>query len=94
MDIEGTEYLGQETIETLGVLSADTIINGEIVEIKAVAGTRATLGTEFKKGYRQGAYLAKQCPAPGNPGTGWRRRLFEAVAHRRLLEFANQRFEG
>jgi hypothetical protein len=27
-----------------------------------VAGTRATLGTEFKKGYRQGSYLAKQCP--------------------------------
>jgi hypothetical protein len=45
-----------------GVLSADTVINGEIVEIKAVAGTRSTLGHEFRKGYKQGAYLARQHP--------------------------------
>ena len=45
-----------------GLLSADTVINGEIVEIKAVAGTRATLGHEFRKGYKQGASLAKQRP--------------------------------
>ena len=45
-----------------GKLSADTVINGEIVEIKTVRGTRATLGTEFKKGYRQGAYLCQLHP--------------------------------
>ena len=45
-----------------GLLSADTVINGEIVVIKAVAGTRATLGHEFRKGYKQGASLAKQRP--------------------------------
>jgi hypothetical protein len=51
----------------LGVLSADTVINGEIVEVKAVAGTRATLGHEFRKGYKQGAYLARQRPEiPGH----------------------------
>jgi hypothetical protein len=52
----------QKNSENLGGLSADTVINGEIVEIKSVSGTRATLGHEFKKGYRQGAYLTKQHP--------------------------------
>jgi hypothetical protein len=66
LDLESTVYFLPEIEddENLGKLSADTIINGEIVEIKAVSGTRATLGTEFKKGYRQGAYLAKLLPEP------------------------------
>jgi hypothetical protein len=50
----------QKDTGLLGILSADTVINGEIVEIKAVSGTRATLGHEFRKGYKQGAYLTKQ----------------------------------
>ena len=45
-----------------GKLSADAIINGEIVEVKSVSGTRATLGTEFRKGYKQGAYLCELLP--------------------------------
>ena len=45
-----------------GKLSADTVINGEIVEIKAVTGTRVTLGTEFRKGFKQGAYLCERLP--------------------------------
>jgi len=45
-----------------GKLSADTIIDGEIVEIKAVTGSRVTLGTEFRKGYKQGAYLCERLP--------------------------------
>ena len=48
--------------EDPGKLSADTIIDGEIVEIKTVTGTRATLGTEFRKGYQQGAYLCRIVP--------------------------------
>jgi len=51
-----------ETKEWHGELSADTIIDGEIVEIKAVTGTRVTLGTEFRKGFRQGAYLCEHLP--------------------------------
>jgi hypothetical protein len=43
-----------------GILSADAVIDGEIVEIKSVSGTRATLGHEFKKGYKQGASLCQQ----------------------------------
>jgi hypothetical protein len=43
-----------------GMLSADTVIDGEIVEIKSVSGTRATLGHEFKKGYKQGASLCRR----------------------------------
>ncbi|WP_041611202.1 hypothetical protein [Treponema primitia] len=52
----------QEDADALGVLSADTIIDGQIVELKAVSGTRQTLGFEFKKGYKQGAALTRRCP--------------------------------
>jgi len=49
-----------ENSSLLNKLSADTVIDGEIMEIKAVTGTRATLGTEFRKGYKQGAYLCQK----------------------------------
>jgi hypothetical protein len=42
-----------------GLRCADTIIDGEIVELKTVTGTRATLSKDFKKGYKQGASLMK-----------------------------------
>ena len=42
-----------------GLRCADTVIDGEIVELKTVTGTRATLSKNFKKGYKQGASLAK-----------------------------------
>jgi hypothetical protein len=60
----GTVYFLPEVENTgaPGLLSADTVINGEIVEIKAVTGSRATLGHEFRKGYKQGASLVKQRP--------------------------------
>jgi hypothetical protein len=51
-----------ENEDNLGKLSADTVIDGEIVEIKTVTGTRTTLGTEFRKGYKQGAYLCEILP--------------------------------
>jgi len=49
-----------ENSSWFGKLSADAVIDGEIMEIKALTGTRATLGTEFRKGYKQGAYLCQQ----------------------------------
>ena len=51
-----------EDNENPGKLSADTVIDGEIVEIKTVTGTRTTLETEFRKGYQQGAYLCGIAP--------------------------------
>ncbi|WP_461256267.1 hypothetical protein [Treponema sp. R80B11-R83G3] len=42
-----------------GLRCADTVIDGEIVELKTVTGTRATLSKDFKKGYKQGASLIK-----------------------------------
>jgi hypothetical protein len=42
-----------------GLRCADTIIDGEIVELKTVTGTRATLSKDFKKGYKQGASLVQ-----------------------------------
>jgi hypothetical protein len=38
---------------------ADLVLDGEIVEMKQVSGTRATLGTQFKYGYKQGSLLIK-----------------------------------
>jgi len=43
-----------------GLRCADTVIDGEIVELKTVTGTRATLSKDFKKGYKQGASLARR----------------------------------
>jgi len=45
-----------------GLRCADTVIDGEIVELKTVTGTRATLSKDFKKGYKQGASLVKGHP--------------------------------
>jgi hypothetical protein len=42
-----------------GLRCADTVTDGEIVELKTVTGTRATLSKDFKKGYKQGASLVK-----------------------------------
>jgi len=42
-------------------LCADLVMDGEVVEMKTVTGTRATLGGKFKYGYRQGAILLKNC---------------------------------
>jgi hypothetical protein len=43
-----------------GLRCADTVIDGEIMELKTVTGTRATLSKDFKKGYKQGASLVKK----------------------------------
>jgi hypothetical protein len=42
-----------------GLRCADTVIDGEITELKTVTGTGATLSKDFKKGYKQGASLIK-----------------------------------
>ena len=40
---------------------ADLVLDGEIVEMKTVSGTRATLGTQFRYGYKQGSLLIRNC---------------------------------
>jgi len=37
--------------------SADLVLDGEVMEMKTVSGTRATLGGEFRLAYKQGAAL-------------------------------------
>jgi len=44
-----------------GSLCADLILDGEVVEMKTITGARATLGSKFKHGYKQGALLLKNC---------------------------------
>ena len=41
-------------------MHADTVIDGVVVEIKAVSGNRATLGKSFRRGYKQGRSLLKK----------------------------------
>jgi hypothetical protein len=58
----GAGFLPEKKAEGMaGVRCADAIIDGEIVELKTVSGTRATLSKDFKKGYKQGSSLAKDC---------------------------------
>jgi hypothetical protein len=47
----------QEKKGESGKSCADLILDGTIMELKTVAGTRKTLGTQFKYGYKQGAFL-------------------------------------
>ena len=44
-----------------GNLCADLVLDGEVVEIKTISGTRTTLGGKFKHGYKQGALLLNNC---------------------------------
>jgi len=55
-------FLPEVIIEgEIGSKSADLILGGEVVEMKTISGGRATLGGKFKKGYKQGAILLKNC---------------------------------
>jgi hypothetical protein len=40
-----------------GKTCADLVMDGEVTEIKTISGTRATLGKQFKHGYKQGKSL-------------------------------------
>jgi len=45
----------------IGSKSADLVLDGEVMEMKTISGTRATLAGKFKYGYKQGALLLKKC---------------------------------
>ena len=47
----------QEIKGESGKRCADLVLDGEIMEMKTVSGTRATLGGEFRLAYKQGASL-------------------------------------
>jgi hypothetical protein len=50
-------FLPEKKNEDKGKIYADTVINGEVTELKTVSGNRSTLGTDFKQGYKQGVAL-------------------------------------
>jgi hypothetical protein len=52
-------FLPEKKNEGKGKIYADTVINGEVTELKTVSGSRTTLGTDFRQGYKQGAVLVK-----------------------------------
>jgi hypothetical protein len=49
----------QEKKGEVGKHSPDLVLDGTILEMKTVSGTRKTLGTQFKYGYKQGSALVK-----------------------------------
>jgi len=44
-----------------GKRCADLVLDGEIVEMKMVSGSRVTLGGQFRYGYKQGSLLLENC---------------------------------
>jgi hypothetical protein len=44
-----------------GSLCADLVLDGEVIEMKTITGTRTTLGKRFVHGYKQGALLIENC---------------------------------
>ena len=54
-------FLPENLIQGYGSKTADLILEGEVVEMKTISGGRATLSGKFKKGYKQGAILLKDC---------------------------------
>jgi hypothetical protein len=40
---------------------ADLVLDGEIVEMKMVSGSRVTLGGQFRYGFKQGSLLLENC---------------------------------
>jgi len=44
-----------------GKQCADMVLDGEIVEMKTVAGSRVTLGGQFRYGFKQGSLLLENC---------------------------------
>jgi hypothetical protein len=45
----------------IGKRYADLVLDGEVLELKTASGTRATLGTQLKYGYKQGSLLTGNC---------------------------------
>jgi len=44
-----------------GKQCADLVLDGEVVEMKMVSGSRVTLGGQFRYGYKQGSLLLQNC---------------------------------
>ena len=55
-------FLPENQIQGDGTKTADIILDGEVVEMKTISGGRSTLSGKFKKGYKQGEILLKDCP--------------------------------
>ena len=54
-------FLPERIIKGDGLKTADLVLDGEIVEMKTISGSRATLSGKFKYGYKQGKILLKDC---------------------------------
>jgi len=55
-------FLPEKKNEGKGKVYVDTVIDGEIVELKTISGNRNTLGWAFKQGFKQGAAVVREYP--------------------------------
>jgi len=55
-------FLPEKKNEGKGKVYVDTVIDGEIVELKTVSGNRNTLGTAFEQGFKQGTAVVHDYP--------------------------------
>jgi len=55
-------FLPEKKNEGKGKVYVDTVIDGEIVELKTVSGNRNTLGTAFEQGFKQGTAVVQDYP--------------------------------
>jgi hypothetical protein len=55
-------FLPEKKNEGKGKVYVDTVIDGELVELKTVSGNRNTLGTAFKQGFKQGVTAVQGYP--------------------------------
>jgi len=55
-------FLPEKKNQSKGKVYVDTVIDGEIVELKTVSGNRNTLGWAFKQGFKQGAAILRDHP--------------------------------
>ncbi|MDR1786734.1 MAG: hypothetical protein LBR23_09790 [Spirochaetaceae bacterium] len=53
-------FLPDEQGAKTGERCADVVLDGSVMELKTVTGTRVTLGTDFKKAYKQGKALIQK----------------------------------
>jgi len=55
-------FLPEKKNEGKGKVYVETVIDGEIVELKTVSGNRNTLGTAFEQGFKQGKTAVQGFP--------------------------------
>jgi len=55
-------FLPEKKNEGKGKVYVDSVVDGEIVELKTISGNRKTLGAAFRQGFKQGSAVLQEHP--------------------------------